>query len=107
MNSQKLAVIGDKDSIILFKTLGFLTYFPPLETDEISKVIRRLDKEGVPIIFITEEYAQMVPETIDNYKYRAFPAIIPIPNKNGSIGIGMKGIKENVEKAIGTDILNN
>ncbi len=105
-NQNKLAVIGDKDSVILFKTLGFMTYFSET-TEEIEKTIRRLAKEEVPIIYITEEAAQKVPEIIDFYKFRPFPAIIPIPNKNGSIGIGLKEIRKNVEKAIGTDILNN
>ena len=105
-NQNKLAVIGDKDSIILFKTLGFMTYFPE-SVEEIEKTIRRLAKEEVPIIFITEETAQKVPELIEFYKFKPFPALIPIPNKNGSIGIGLKEIRKNVEKAIGTDILNN
>lgn len=100
-----LAVIGDKESIILFKTLGFITVFSETKED-IEKELKKLAKEEVPIVFITEEAAQKIPELIDYFKSKPFPAIIPIPNKNGSIGIGLQGIKQNVEKAIGTDILN-
>ena len=91
-NQNKLAVIGDKDSIILFKTLPVATLkasalqvtvtdesesslcknelFGTESVEEIEKTIRRLAKEEVPIIFITEETAQKVPELIDFYKFK-------------------------------------
>ncbi|NLO39192.1 MAG: V-type ATP synthase subunit F, partial [Ruminiclostridium sp.] len=34
-----------------------------------------------------------------------FPAVIPIPGIQGSLGIGMLGVKRCVEKAVGADIL--
>lgn len=103
---RQLAAVGDRDSVILFKALGFETEFAESE-EEVTKVVRKLIKEEVAVIFITEEAAQLIPNIIEHYKPEPFPAIIPIANKNGSIGIGMQGIKENVEKAIGVDILNN
>ena len=57
------------------------------------------------VIYITEPAAELVEETIAVYKTEPFPAIIPIPNRFGSKGIGLKGIKDNIEKAIGADIL--
>lgn len=44
-------------------------------------------------------------ETIERYKAVPYPAIILIPNNQGSLGLGIQGIKDNVEKAIGADIL--
>ena len=32
------------------------------------------------------------------------PAIILFPGKSGSLGIGMRGVHESVERAIGADI---
>ena len=46
-----------------------------------------------------------MPEAIEKYKTEPFPAIIPIPNRFGTNGLGMKGIQDNIEKAIGADIL--
>ncbi|MDD7542955.1 MAG: V-type ATP synthase subunit F, partial [Peptoniphilaceae bacterium] len=45
-----------------------------------------------------------IPETIARYETEATPAIILIPDSRGSLGIGMKKISENVEKAVGMDI---
>lgn len=36
---------------------------------------------------------------------RLLPVVVPIPNNKGTLGWGMGKIKENVEKAIGADIL--
>lgn len=104
-NRNKLAAVGDRDSVILFKTLGFITVYAETE-EEVERAVKNLAREETSIIYITEEAAQKIPDLIERYQSEPFPAIIPIPNKNGSIGIGMKGIRANVEKAIGTDILN-
>ncbi|MDO4289447.1 MAG: V-type ATP synthase subunit F [Eubacterium sp.] len=101
---QKLAVIGDKDSVMIFQALGFQTVYADGQA-QIEKAIHSLARDGAAVIYITEAAAQLAQETIAVYKTEPFPAIIPIPNRFGSQGIGMKGIQENVEKAIGADIL--
>ena len=44
-------------------------------------------------------------EEIDQYKDSRLPAIIPVPNKDGSLGIGMTNVRKSVERAVGADIL--
>lgn len=100
----KIGVVGDRDSILGFKLLG-LSVFPIRKSKEAGLLINRLAKEDYAVIFVTESIAKEIGETIDRYKTVPFPAIIPIPNNQGSIGLGMQGIKDNVEKAIGVDIL--
>lgn len=100
----KIAVVGDASSIMIFKALGFITVAAD-ERSAIEKAVRKLAQEDTAVIYITETAAAEVPETISDYKTAPFPAIIPIPDRFGSQGIGMKGIKDNVEKAIGADIL--
>lgn len=39
------------------------------------------------------------------YVDKRLPAIIPIPDKDGSLGIGMESVKKAVERAVGADIL--
>ena len=41
----------------------------------------------------------------DRYKDALTPAIILIPGKDGSLGIGMANVKRAVERAVGADIL--
>jgi V/A-type H+-transporting ATPase subunit F len=98
----KIGVVGDSDSVIGFKALGIDVF--PATGGEIMKAINRLAAEGYAIIFVTEQAAETAAETIDRYKTSPFPAIIPIPGNRGTTGFGMKGIRANVEKAIGTNI---
>ena len=44
-------------------------------------------------------------EEIDRYRDRLMPAVILIPGKEGSLGIGMENVKRSVERAVGADIL--
>jgi V/A-type H+/Na+-transporting ATPase subunit F len=98
----KIGVVGDSDSIIGFKALGIDVF--PAVGGEVMKSINRLANEGYAIIFVTEQAAETAAETIERYKTSPFPAIIPIPGNRGTTGFGMKVIRDNVEKAIGTNI---
>ena len=100
----KVAVVGDKDSILAFKALGVDVY-PVLQPEEARKVIDRLARDKYGIIFITEQAAQGIPETIDRYNRIMTPAVILIPSNQGTLDIGMQRIKDNVEKAVGSNIL--
>ncbi|MGO1580573.1 MAG: V-type ATP synthase subunit F [Peptoniphilaceae bacterium] len=100
----KIAVVGDKDSVLAFKSLGIdvkIAY----EADECRKIIDTLAKEKYGVIFITEQLAIKVKETINRYNNKLFPAIILIPSNQGSLNIGMDNINKYVEKAVGSNIL--
>ena len=103
MNSGKIAVIGDKDLILAFKAIG-MDVFSANNSSDAEKLIKKIENEYA-IIFITENLAEEMSDVIEKYKSQAYPAIIPIPSSNGSTGFGENGIKMDVEKAIGTDIL--
>lgn len=100
----KIAVIGDKDSVLAFKAVGAET-FTAANTFEANDLLRKLSKEDYAVVFITEDIAVTVADTLAKLKTRAYPAVIPIPSQGGSNGFGMRGIKKDVEKAIGADIL--
>ncbi|MDO4663104.1 MAG: V-type ATP synthase subunit F [Tissierellia bacterium] len=101
----KVAVIGDKDSVLGFKALG-VEVFTTVDGKDARKVIDKIAKEDYGVIFITEQMATQIPETIDRYKKQVLPAIILIPSNQGSQNIGMDEINKNVEKAVGANILN-
>lgn len=100
----KIAIVGDRDSVMLWGALGIETVFAD-EPQEIERAIHRLAREGAAIIYITEQALSKAPEAAARYKTQPYPAIIPVPNAEGSLGLGMKGIRGNIEKAIGSDIL--
>ncbi len=102
----KIGVIGEKDSILGFKAVGFDVY--PAETgEEASSILNRLAGDEYAVIYITEQTAVSISEDIERYRYSRFPAIILIPGSQGSLGIGMTSVKKSVEKAVGADILFN
>lgn len=100
----KIGVIGDKDSIMGFVALG-LEVFEATEDRQTAEIVRRLAKQDYAAIYITEQAAQGILDVIDEYKDNELPAIILIPGIQGSLGIGMAGVKKSVERAVGADIL--
>lgn len=100
----KIGVIGDRDSILGFKTLG-LDIFPVTDAEQAGRLVHRLAGEGYAVIFMTEAVAKDLEETIERYKTVPYPAIIMIPSNQGTTGLGIQGVKDSVEKAIGADIL--
>ena len=103
----KIGVIGDKNSILAFKAFGFDICEAHESTPEKSqKLVDKMARDDYGIIFITEQIAQTIEETIQRYSRQLTPAIVPIPGNRGSLGLGMAKIRSNVEKAVGINILN-
>ncbi len=102
----KIAAVGEADSMLLFRAMGVQTYetHTPQETE---KAVTKAAREGAAVIYITERAAQGIGETLERYRLQPFPAIIPIPGSEGSLGTGQAALKADMEKAIGMDIDNN
>ena len=83
----KIAVLGDRDSVLGFKALGLDTYFVE-DADEARHTLHRLAKEDYAIIYVTEQLAANLSADIARYKTEVTPAVILIPGKTGSLGIG-------------------
>lgn len=99
----KIAVIGDKDSVLGFKALG-IEVFTPKEKIEVRRTIQRLAQSDYGVIFITEQLASISKQTIEKYDNKFVPAIIPIPSSQGTLNIGLDRIEENIEKAVGVNL---
>ena len=99
----KIAVLGDRDSVLGFKALGLDTYFVE-NTDEARHTLHQLAKDEYAIIYITEQLASVLRADIDKYKTSVTPAVILIPGKTGSLGLGAQALQSAVERAVGADI---
>lgn len=99
----KVGVVGDKDSVIAFKALG-IEVFTVTEANEARKTINTLARNQYGIIYVTEQIASLIPETIGRYDREIIPAVILIPSNQGTLSIGMDKISERVEKAVGINI---
>ena len=104
MASYRIAVLGDKDSVLGFKALGLSTY-PVNSADDARVTLHRIAKENFAVIYVTETLAVELEQDINRYKDELTPAIILIPGKEGSLGIGAANIKKAVERAVGADLL--
>lgn len=104
MSEYKIAVLGDRDSVLGFQALGLET-FSADSLEEARVLLHRLARENYAVVYLTEQYAQYMGPELERYKDRLTPAVILIPGKEGSLGIGMANVKKAVERAVGADIL--
>ena len=100
---ERIAVVGDWNSILGFRALGLETW-PVTGSEEAKQVIRDLAKENCAVIYLTEQLAKDLQDTIARYKDALRPAIILIPGREGSLGIGRHNIQKSIKRAIGTDL---
>lgn len=100
----RIGVIGDKDSILGFKAVGF-DVFEAQGAEDAAKALHAAASRDYAVIYITEQMAVEIIDDIDQYKEAQCPAIIPIPGNAGPTGLGMMNVKKSVERAIGADIL--
>ena len=92
-----------------FKALG-LDVFPVAGTEEASRILRNITRNTeaeYAIIYIEENLAEHLSAEIDKFKDSPTPAIILIPGRDGSIGLGLSALRSAVEKAVGTNILGD
>ena len=96
-----------------FKTRGGrsekLEACPAANAAEALQALRSLTKEGseYAIIYIEEKLAQEISHEIEKHKDSPTPAIILIPGREGSLGLGKNALHEAVERAVGMNILGD
>lgn len=99
-----IAVIGDWESIMGFQALGLDTH-PARTVDEARDALHKLAKSDCAIVYLTEQLAAGMQADIIRYKDELRPAVILIPGRQGSLGIGKENIQRAIERAVGADIL--
>lgn len=104
----KIAVIGGRDTVMGFKALGLMVR-PVTTSDEAREALHSLtrgdSKEEVAIIYLEETFAAELEPEIARYKDKPSPAIILIPGRDGTLGLGLSALRSAVEKAVGSNIL--
>jgi V/A-type H+-transporting ATPase subunit F len=104
MSRSRIAIIGDKASVMGLKVLGF-EVVAVSGTAPARDALRQLAKEGYAIIYVIESTAAGIMDTISEYADRPAPAIVLVPGSQGSLGIGAEKMRGATEKAVGVDIL--
>lgn len=99
----KIAVLGERDSVLGFRALGLTTAFAESRETAIRE-LHRLAREEYAIIYVTEDLAQQMMDEIDKYNDDPSPAVILIPGRGGSLGVAQTRLQRAVERAVGADI---
>ena len=104
----KIGVMGGPDTVIGFKALGLDT-FAVDNKDEAKRIMNKItdNDSEYAIIYLEENLAEALSNEIKRVKDRPTPAIILIPGREGSIGLGQSALKAAVERAVGTNILGD
>jgi V/A-type H+-transporting ATPase subunit F len=102
----KIAVLGGLDTVLGFKALG-LDIYPVSDSDEARSAFRRITQpdENYAVVYVEERISQALSAEIAKYSDKVTPAIILIPGRDGSQGLGLTALHDAVKRAIGADIL--
>ena len=100
----KIAVLGDRDSIFGYSSLG-LDIFPVTTDQEAIQQFKRLSTGDYGIIYVTEATYEYVRPFAEEIRSNPLPAVIPIPGVVGNTGAGMQAVRISVEQAVGSDII--
>lgn len=101
----KMAIVGDGDSITVFKAAGLDTF--AAENDAKARAVLRRIAKDYAVIFITEELAHPLAEFLKRFDEAPYPVVLSVPSKDGSSGYGAELLKSAMERALGVDILFN
>ena len=102
----KIGVMGSRETVIGFKALG-LDVFATTDAAEARHILRRIARpeENYAIIYVEENLAAEIRQDINRYKDSPTPAIILIPGRDGTLGLGQSALQEAVARAVGSNIL--
>ena len=105
MSLYKIAVIGDRESVLGFRALGLDVF--PADADSAAEIFKSLSRRDsqYAIIYVTEDLVALLGAEIAAVSDELIPAVIPVPSKNGSLGIGAAALSTTVERAVGANIL--
>ena len=100
----KIAVMGDRDSIYGFASVG-LDIYPVDEYAAAARQLRHLVENDYAVIYMTEKLYEQMEKERTAYGEQPLPALIPIPGVSGNTGLGIAQVKKSVERAVGSDII--
>ena len=99
----KMAIVGDGDSIMVFKAAGVNT-FAAEDEKKAREVLRRIAKDYA-VIFLTENLARPLEEFLKRFDETPYRVVVSVPSASGSSGYGYEVLKSAMERALGVDIL--
>ncbi|MDI6689831.1 MAG: V-type ATP synthase subunit F [Actinomycetota bacterium] len=100
----KVAIIGDKTSVLGFTALG-LDAYPVVDMKEARDIWLRIKDRDYGVLFVTEPVYLEIKDLLAEVAEELKPAVVVIPPTTGGVGLGLQRLRRIVEKAVGVDIL--
>lgn len=105
MVSDKIAIVGDRDTVTGFRMVGVRESSIPTTADEIRKALLDYFRDPqMGLIIITEPLAMEVEDTILELSEAPVPVILLIPDRQGTTGAYETVLKELIRRAVGIEI---
>jgi len=105
MVSDKIAVIGDRDTVTGLRMVGATEHFIPKSPEETrSKLLEYFRDPKMGLIILTEPLAKTVEATILELSEAPVPVILLIPDRHGPTGEYETVLKELIRRAVGIEI---
>ncbi len=105
MVGAKIAVIGDRDTVVGLKMAGVHESAVPKSPEETRRrLVDYFRDPGVGLILITERLAEPVEDTILELSRAPVPVILLIPDRDGSTGVHDHVVRELIRRAVGIEV---
>ena len=105
MSSNKIAVIGDRDTVTGFRLVGVNECAIPNTPEETRNYLYQYFRDPcMGLIMITEPLAAEVDETIVELSQSPVPVILLVPDRDGTTGAYEAVLKELIRRAVGIEI---
>lgn len=103
--TDKIAIIGDTDTVVGFRLAGLLNSEIPTDASATRQALRNFSNDSnISIIIITEPLAEEIRETIEELSTRPYPVIVEIPDKTGRLEGKESPVRRLVKRAIGVEL---
>ncbi len=102
MSGKALAIVGKRETVMPFLATGARVVY--VKEGECADTVADLIKEGIKIVFFTEEFIDELSEILIKYRTETLPCLIPIPSGRGKTQIAVERIRGVIKKAVGADI---
>ncbi len=105
MSSDKIAVIGDRDTVTGFRLVGVSECAVPKSTAETRDLLYQYFRDPtMGLILITEPLATEVEDAIVELSQSPVPVILLVPDRDGATGAYEAVLRDLIRRAVGIDI---
>ena len=105
MSSDKIAVIGDRDTVTGFRLVGVSECTVPSSPEETRDLLYRHFRDpAMGLVMITEPLAAEIEDTIVELSQSPVPVILMIPDRDGTTGAYETVLRELIRRAVGIEI---